>query len=123
MRSSDAWLGIVYDLMNFSMLTNALAGRLGVLPGWLQLNLGSSHLYERDRKAALEVLNDWTSGETVMSPRLPGPPPIELVRALDGEEIQIEEPWQSYANCLKVSTGAEALEILRAITTRTAQNL
>ena len=46
MRSSDAWLGLPYDVFTFSMLGNALAGELRVQPGPLHLHLASSHLYE-----------------------------------------------------------------------------
>lgn len=73
MRSSDAWLGIPYDFFSFSMLANSLAGELGDVPGWLQINMGSSHLYATDYDKVGEVLYDYTSGFTVRSPNLPGP--------------------------------------------------
>ena len=50
MRSSDAWLGWVYDVFNFSMLTLSVLLELrGVYElglGNLYLNAGSQHLYE-----------------------------------------------------------------------------
>lgn len=58
MRSSDAWLGIPYDVFTFSMLgvlvcselnevTTGLSARGGTLkPGTLHLTAASSHLYE-----------------------------------------------------------------------------
>lgn len=50
MRSSDVWLGLPYDFFNFSMICNVAAHALGLKPGQLTFNLGSSHLYERDLK-------------------------------------------------------------------------
>jgi thymidylate synthase len=50
MRSSDIWLGIPYDLFNFSMLGHLICGHLNqasilVSPGQLYLTAASSHLY------------------------------------------------------------------------------
>lgn len=53
MRSSDAWLGWVYDVFNFTMITAYVATRLNELRnyqvdlGTLYLTAGSQHLYER----------------------------------------------------------------------------
>lgn len=80
MRSSDAWLGIPYDVFNFSMLTHYVAGFLNqrmagmlrnaekvtdfdptsaqvawVQPGRLFLTAASAHLYARDFEPALEI--------------------------------------------------------------------
>lgn len=54
MRSSDAWLGVPYDVFNFSMVAHAVCGHLeratdgegDVRPGTLFLTAASSHLYE-----------------------------------------------------------------------------
>jgi thymidylate synthase len=54
MRSSDAWLGVPYDVFNFSMLSHLVCGLLNehrltadaVAPGQLFLTAASSHLYE-----------------------------------------------------------------------------
>ncbi len=48
MRSSDLWLGLPYDVFNFSMLTYLVCTRLvhDVTPGNLYLTAMSSHLYE-----------------------------------------------------------------------------
>lgn len=56
MRSSDAWLGLPYDIFNFSMLQRAVAEELGVQAGSLTMYIGSSHLYERNLEAAANVL-------------------------------------------------------------------
>lgn len=70
MRSSDAWLGVPYDVFNFSMVAhliccelNAQAGSDELLsPGTLYLTAASSHLYEHNWAPAkdcviAEVLN------------------------------------------------------------------
>lgn len=53
MRSSDVWLGVPYDVFNFSMLAHLICCRLNVdgfdvvaKPGKLYLTAASSHLYE-----------------------------------------------------------------------------
>jgi thymidylate synthase len=54
MRSSDVWLGVPYDVFNFSMLSHLVCGLLNevrrrdslVVPGQLFLTAASSHLYE-----------------------------------------------------------------------------
>ena len=54
MRSSDVWLGVPYDVFNFSMLSHFVCGLLNehrrldnaVSPGTLFLTAASSHLYE-----------------------------------------------------------------------------
>lgn len=51
MRSSDVWLGVPYDVFNFSMLGHLVCGLLNeqgrsVSPGNLYLTAASSHLYE-----------------------------------------------------------------------------
>lgn len=54
MRSSDVWLGVPYDVFNFSMLAHLVCGLLNehrqltkaVKPGRLFLTAASSHLYE-----------------------------------------------------------------------------
>lgn len=60
MRSSDLWLGWVYDVFNFSMITAWICLRLremsgGLLHvdlGTLYLNAGSQHLYETNWESA-----------------------------------------------------------------------
>ena len=50
MRSSDAWLGLPYDLFTFSMITQTVAALLdmAITPGDLHINMGSAHFYETD---------------------------------------------------------------------------
>lgn len=65
MRSSDAWLGLPYDIFNFSMLAHLVAARLNaderrdydILPGTLSLTMASSHLYATNYDEAAKVIN------------------------------------------------------------------
>lgn len=64
MRSSDAWLGLPYDLFNFSMMGHYVAAKLNnrsldspvIEPGRLYLTMASSHLYERNADGARDCL-------------------------------------------------------------------
>lgn len=122
MRSSDIWLGVPYDVFNFSMLANALAGELNDLePGPLILNLGSSHLYLRNVAAAQEVLAR-RDVDVARAPRLPGRPPLYMNWVLDNPrdpgawrvltEASVHPAWIQLAGALAATTSAEAREIL-----------
>jgi thymidylate synthase len=64
MRSSDAWLGIPYDVFNFSMLSAMICIELrrltgfNIVPGKLYMNLASSHLYLNSKSSFLYDIND-----------------------------------------------------------------
>jgi len=77
MRSSDVWLGLPYDVFNFSMLGYLMCGSLhwhgvNVTPGRLFVTAASSHLYAENVNAALGCLN--------AAPGEPLAPPPELWR-------------------------------------------
>lgn len=65
MRSSDVWLGIPYDVFNFSMLSHLVCASLNmkselsktISPGKLFLTAASSHLYESNWSDAKLCLN------------------------------------------------------------------
>jgi thymidylate synthase len=69
MRSSDQWLGIVYDVFNFAMISHAVCARLNharlradcgaslVQPGTLYLTAASAHLYQQHWAAARLALS------------------------------------------------------------------
>lgn len=67
MRSSDLWLGVPYDVFNFSMLSHYICALLNktrltadyVTPGTLYLTAASSHLYQTNWDVAVTCL---TSG-------------------------------------------------------------
>lgn len=62
MRSSDVWLGVPYDVFNFSMLGHWVCGLINkdrpelLEPGTLFLTAASSHLYQENWVAAEECL-------------------------------------------------------------------
>lgn len=55
MRSNDAWLGLPYDLGQFSLLQFAVAQALGAEIGAYTHTVGSMHLYEQNWAAAGQV--------------------------------------------------------------------
>jgi thymidylate synthase len=115
MRSSDIWLGLPYDWINFSMLTNGVAGELSLTPGELVFNLGSSHLYDRDREKAKAVLDAPELLEYVSSPCLPERPPADDI--LDTDEAPLVDSWWTYRDALRATTSVEALALLKGLTT------
>jgi thymidylate synthase len=58
MRSSDAWLGIPYDIFTFTMIQNYVASVLDVDLGQFHMFLGSSHLYIDNFDLAQDVSNE-----------------------------------------------------------------
>lgn len=67
MRSSDLWLGLPYDVFNFSMLAHLICAHLNdlsnmngadliVSPGTLYLTAASMHLYEEQWAAARQIV-------------------------------------------------------------------
>lgn len=63
MRSSDAWLGFPYDVFCFTMISQMLLLVMGsniISLGNLYLNVGSQHLYAKDRDKALMCLSEGT---------------------------------------------------------------
>jgi thymidylate synthase len=77
MRSSDLWLGWVYDVFNFTMITawvalryrermvevNQLNAPFTPAPqlGKLFVNAGSQHIYEQNVQACRELIHDNTA--------------------------------------------------------------
>jgi thymidylate synthase len=64
MRSSDAWLGVVYDLFNFSMLSHyvcLLLRKRGVVvtPGALHFTAASQHVYERNFEKVEKIIESY----------------------------------------------------------------
>lgn len=64
MRSSDLWLGWVYDVFNFTMITAWIAVRIyettknRISLGKLHLNAGSQHIYDINKEDAEIALQD-----------------------------------------------------------------
>jgi thymidylate synthase len=98
MRSSDVWLGLPYDMFNFSMLGNIAAAELRIPQGWISFNLGSSHMYERNREAAGDALNAVTYPDEVPMTAL--------------------YPWTGYANVLLAGGNLDATVHMRELAAR-----
>lgn len=76
MRSSDLWLGLPYDVFNFTMLANCLATEIGCPPlGGLTLQLGSSHIYDENLDSVEDLMAQSRHFDSFRSPRLKAPPP------------------------------------------------
>lgn len=92
MRSSDAWLGLPYDIFNFAMLQRAVAAELQVEPGELNLYIGSSHLYERNLDH-LSVVMDAIDNMAVSNMgeytglTIPGPPDLSYAKVFMAEGL------------------------------------
>lgn len=63
MRSNDVWLGLPYDLFQFTQLQITVANALTLAPGRYRHTTWSLHLYERDVEAAgkLHGATDFTA--------------------------------------------------------------
>jgi thymidylate synthase len=64
MRSSDCWLGVPYDVFNFTMMTATIMLRLRKLGmrdlkiGTLYINAGSRHIYEKQWVKTVSCIDD-----------------------------------------------------------------
>jgi thymidylate synthase len=70
MRSSDVWIGLVYDFPVFAMITNMVAAEIDCELGWVEFVFGSSHLYLTDYEAAITVMDTPQLGFSVTLPKL-----------------------------------------------------
>lgn len=73
MRSSDAWMGLPYDMFSFSMVGlwvacsyNSATNGDNVLPGTLTINATSSHIYAKDLDKVKVVLSS-DDGPTIQA--------------------------------------------------------
>jgi thymidylate synthase len=119
MRSSDIWLGLPYDVFNFSMIANILSFELSMGLGSITFNLGSSHLYKIDKDKAFELTkqSDYTS--TLTPPYVNSKPPAWLDKVLKSKEfVTFPRPykggvWTTYARVLVAKSNQEAYNILK----------
>lgn len=120
MRSSDAMLGIPYDVFNFTMLLNYAASVIGVVPGSLILNLGSSHLYEEHARLAFEILNE-NDTATLRSPLLPVLYPEQVtylhqvVHGRVNALTALPATWHDYLNAALGPSKQNALMLLTEV--------
>jgi thymidylate synthase len=113
MRSNDVWLGLPYDLFNFTSIQRHLAARLDVGIGDYYHHVGSLHLYEPNLSQAITVLqNDRDTAAVAPSPApywrldrnilnlLEGLPRGLSVANARAIRATVLAPWQSYAGVL-----------------------
>ena len=85
MRSNDVWLGLPYDLFNFTMMQRVVAATLGVEPGPYTHHVGSLHLYETNLANAESVLQQgWLVTDVGASPPPPAWPDNHVEWVLKG---------------------------------------
>lgn len=77
MRSNDVWLGLPYDLVQFTQLQCTIAKHMGIDLGTYTHHVDSFHLYERD----VEKVDALTE-------------PTELGQRLNGLNVCPEDPWR-----------------------------
>jgi len=89
MRSSDAWMGWVYDVFNFSMISAWIAIYLrqhelkNLELGTLYLNAGSQHIYKHNSSDAIKLVNNFKPNSICR--------PIELERyCLGPDELLLD---------------------------------
>lgn len=89
MRSSDIWLGIPYDVFNFSMLAHGVCSclrvkhNIKVKPGALYLTAASSHLYAINFDQARKIVDEYVVMEQRPTPDELYENPLELMTRLD----------------------------------------
>lgn len=108
MRSSDAWLGLPYDIFNFAMLAKCVAGELSVPVGTLQMQLGSLHVYESNFAAVRSVINSdghiAKVSQPVKLPDLPGLVPLAIGMKMahgPSHSNQYAAPWNIFLEVLE----------------------
>lgn len=85
MRSNDAWLGLPYDVFNFTMIQAYVASFFGLELGWYHHHVGSLHLYEQHWRIAQALITEVVEGIPVMqSGQLPGPIPGPVLTVFTG---------------------------------------
>jgi thymidylate synthase len=113
MRSNDLYMGMAHDIFAFTFLQELLARSSGLEIGAYYHQVGSLHLYERDRDKALRYLSAGVA-DTIPMPRMPvGDPEPGLQWLLSSErairEIEplpdvtgIDPYWRDLAGILKL---------------------
>lgn len=84
MRSNDAWLGLPYDVFNFTMIQKYVADLLSVDIGWYHHHVGSLHLYEQHWEKAKLVMEEQLEQPVVQHDSLAAPLPPEAWTVFTG---------------------------------------
>jgi thymidylate synthase len=109
MRSNDAWLGLPYDVFNFTQIQRYVASALALPPGLYTHIVGSLHLYEPHFDAAEELVEEHYDRNITFSssPRVLYPLPHGINTALDvtsggnmHNPYKLPEGWRPYVEVL-----------------------
>lgn len=87
MRSNDAWLGLPYDVFNFTMIQQYVASLLDVDVGFYHHHVGSLHLYEQHWERAKAVIAEGLAAPIVQSDPLMAPLPPEAWTVFTGMSL------------------------------------
>jgi thymidylate synthase len=102
MRSNDVFIGLPYDVFAFTMLQEILARTLNVEIGAYKHAVGSLHLYEKNRKAAKQYLDEGWQETVAAMPPMPLGDPWPALRMLLKAESEIRQGEISDAASLKL---------------------
>jgi thymidylate synthase len=117
MRSSDIWLGLPYDVFTFTMLSHILSNKLKVPFKSFTINLGSSHLYERDIPKTSAAITSPTSTRVIKYFK-DATLPLLLEHALMNSHPDVNElfslqaPWNHFKHLLHAPSNKAAYKIL-----------
>ena len=65
MRSSDIFVGLPYDVMNYAMLAQLIANELGIGCSCLSFTLAHAHYYSQHEKYVKTSINDFTTWQNL----------------------------------------------------------
>jgi thymidylate synthase len=101
MRSNDAYMGLPHDVFAFTMLQEIMARALGVELGTYKHAVGSLHLYDVNREAAEQYIDEgWQS--TVPMPPMPIGDPWPAIEELLKSEALIRNGGEIDFRALKI---------------------
>ncbi|KAB2940570.1 MAG: thymidylate synthase [Hyphomicrobium sp.] len=87
MRSNDAFKGLPHDVFCFTMIQELVARTLGLAIGIYKHFAGSMHLYDNNREAAQQYLNEAVQASIEMPPMPAGDPWPAVAKLLQAEEL------------------------------------
>ena len=87
MRSNDAYLGLPHDVFCFTMLQEMVARILNVELGSYRHFVGSMHLYDKNRAATRQYLDEGFQRRLEMPPMPEGDPQPAIRRLFDAERM------------------------------------
>lgn len=87
MRSNDAFMGLPHDVFCFTMIQEIIARTLGAVVGVYSHFVGSMHLYDSNREAAKQYLDEDVQASIAMPPMPAGDPWPAIAKLLQAEEL------------------------------------